>query len=760
MSHVTRDSFSGASNKISGMLAQRPGVENIPIGSPGKDRFKSTAVSPKRRVPPFALNVKESKGLHDESVDQDVTVCRAKTISTTLQGSSLDWSSKALPRRADWTPTKENDTTALVDASSPRVAALIALAASYSFQAPEHGPGNSCRPEIAHGPTKRRKIEPLGNVIPSRAASSSKASARPKPRAKGVTTKKPKSAPKKAKTITDLVTAHHSSGGKPTSAMAGFLVATQADAESRQTTDADGRIEVGIRLSKAKDTKKGRRTKLLSPNSAVKTFEQQETIFGSASQLWKDEPVVRVALSSDPVSPSRTQAMSIESVTPAKSYFVGRRNLWGAADRDEENALLHVDAIDLLDTPAAHPTPKEVTKVTQSGGLGTFDGQRKLAADPVGNLPALTARERNATSQVVDVDDFSSPAARVQAGYESGGDNGLDPDLVRSNASETQRQVAPQVARNLNDVVVSSRKSAQAPDKAKPNYPGMHTTELQKMIKGYGFKAIKSRQKMIDLLDKCWVEQEARRLAKLHAPQPTQHEPLKHSEIISNVHDLSSRPVPKPKGKRTRKNDKLTSDATPKSRVPKPPKKKAATDAKADEKPKKPRSKKAKNDAGDEQPASKSVVEVEEATGATGQMLVDNADDQMAKAPPSVLSLSQTAGEQPTHPALVRHSSKEPADNAIHHLDIREQIHAAILFQSENAALDSDRDHIREPTWHEKILMYDPIVIEDLARWLNAEGLNNIHEDREVSLIKVRDWCESSGICCMWKGGWRGQASR
>jgi len=65
-------------------------------------------------------------------------------------------------------------------------------------------------------------------------------------------------------------------------------------------------------------------------------------------------------------------------------------------------------------------------------------------------------------------------------------------------------------------------------------------------------------------------------------------------------------------------------------------------------------------------------------------------------------------------------------------------------------------NHQKEPTWHEKILLYDPIVLEDLATWLNTVGLAEIGEDREVSALEVREWCEKRGVCCLWRGGWRG----
>ncbi|KAI5286625.1 5'-flap endonuclease [Ascosphaera acerosa] len=55
------------------------------------------------------------------------------------------------------------------------------------------------------------------------------------------------------------------------------------------------------------------------------------------------------------------------------------------------------------------------------------------------------------------------------------------------------------------------------------------------------------------------------------------------------------------------------------------------------------------------------------------------------------------------------------------------------------------------PTWHEKILLYDPISVEALTRWLNTGGLDRVGEDREVSPAFVKEWCEQRGICCSLK---------
>ncbi|KAG9957598.1 hypothetical protein KCU61_g8970, partial [Aureobasidium melanogenum] len=41
------------------------------------------------------------------------------------------------------------------------------------------------------------------------------------------------------------------------------------------------------------------------------------------------------------------------------------------------------------------------------------------------------------------------------------------------------------------------------------------------------------------------------------------------------------------------------------------------------------------------------------------------------------------------------------------------------------------QDH-KNPTWHEKILLYDPIVLEDLTLWLNAQGSDKTHCMRDI----------------------------
>jgi hypothetical protein len=66
---------------------------------------------------------------------------------------------------------------------------------------------------------------------------------------------------------------------------------------------------------------------------------------------------------------------------------------------------------------------------------------------------------------------------------------------------------------------------------------------------------------------------------------------------------------------------------------------------------------------------------------------------------------------------------------------------------------------IKNPTWHEKMLLYDPIVLEDLTSWLNEQGVRIEGKDGalvEISCWMTQAWCEMNSICCLWKEGLRG----
>ncbi|KAG6116332.1 hypothetical protein E4U13_001964 [Claviceps humidiphila] len=61
-----------------------------------------------------------------------------------------------------------------------------------------------------------------------------------------------------------------------------------------------------------------------------------------------------------------------------------------------------------------------------------------------------------------------------------------------------------------------------------------------------------------------------------------------------------------------------------------------------------------------------------------------------------------------------------------------------------------------EPSWHEKMLLYDPVVLEDLTDWLNSGQLTRVGYREKIKPAKLKNWCDSKSICCLWKTTWHG----
>jgi len=70
------------------------------------------------------------------------------------------------------------------------------------------------------------------------------------------------------------------------------------------------------------------------------------------------------------------------------------------------------------------------------------------------------------------------------------------------------------------------------------------------------------------------------------------------------------------------------------------------------------------------------------------------------------------------------------------------------------------RGPIGHPSWWEKMLMYDPIVIEDLTEWLKEQGVGvpkykggEREKEGELKGWMVQRWCDEKSICCQWRDG-------
>jgi hypothetical protein len=315
-----------------------------------------------------------------------------------------------------------------------------------------------------------------------------------------------------------------------------------------------------------------------------------------------------------------------------------------------------------------------------------------------------------------------------------------------------------------------------------PSYEGWSDHELKKQIAIYGFKAIKKREKMIELLERCWKSKHGIEHDSDGPDDPV--DALTHGDFLSKVHDVSARPAPKAKRPLAKRKSNSGDPATPKE--PKKRKKAASTAEDAPKKDHAPRKRRTKSKALSDQrvmdvddidetnirQAGEKHADIpavscrpEEKTVKVGQVLT-----RLATPPPTTPKLDFTTSPldlEDAQPPAQTPSNTKPAEvqapvltpKQTQSMDVMVQIHAAIHHRPAAGSEGSDsRDHQTSPTWRDKILMYDPIVLEELTAWLNTEGFKAIGEDGEVSLLEVRNWCEQNGVCCLGiGGGWRGR---
>lgn len=721
----------------------------------------------------------------------------------------------AVARRLGWTPTK--DTTNNLGDDSPSVnlsrSFSASLMGSFSYNGDTAVITPASRHEIDTGPTKRRRLDMIDTNVPK--------AGRNMPPPKTAAVKKPKAPAKKTLTITGLATSNYfgqDDGDNEHTALDKFL-ATQAQ-------DFEAKVKA---VKKQRVSKKfPQKSTLVSPASAIKALENQDALFGSASQLARDESpslthgtleAIKQPESYAFSSPLRTQdtgPISIESTTPRAttgiSRFTKTRGLWAAAVRGEDNALLHVDTIDIdsfdtVDLRRAFPGKDVLVQPS--------DNRVRASKSPEKLSPFLRGRasSHRFNDNLWDIDNMETPIAstriatlpKIQART-----------LHTTARARSLRKRSPTLPLESVEPALPTAPAPPTPKVTKrrtPNKPAFagHTTEkLQKQIAAYGFKPMKNREQMIIVLEKCWIQKNA---AVTAAPVVlAQAEPelaivvdepddsLKHGDYLSNIHGLASRLVPKEKKvTKPREQKELKEPKEVKSQKKREPKAKAVKETETEDGPTAPKPKVVRKRKSEAALFEEKVVDIDDLDLEPVNGNVRSAEAAMALADATIAKVAarraapangkatatvkakaaakttvrkttkKIAKAMVTSPDKVRAKSPAPMSSSgfATPFPLATEISATSssstipITRSITHAIQSyvpppGTNHQTYPTWHEKILLYDPIVLEDLALWLNTVGFAGVGEDREVSALEVRGWCEGRGICCLWRGGWRG----
>lgn len=549
-----------------------------------------------------------------------------------------------------------------------------------------------------------------------------------KPRRKAATKKKPR-------TITGLATAayklasqpdpasppeNQTGGSKPASA-------TEAAAEGQRGPAKTSRKRSAKVPRKSKKKEAPPKPILLSPSAALRQVANQDFLFGTSSQL-AQEHSPRFLRDLETAMKTSNDIDYIAFSTPINSDAIeppeAKRSLWNAAARDEEGDLFDLGVQELAQNSQSLPPPSVVAPADPFGYVreaSPGDDSFLSLSDVL--QPQQSADAEINTTAANHVACKQTPMSSVPCSQDTG------PTLT----AVQQRQLPP-----------------------RPNFELYTDVQLATAVSSYGFKNIRQRGARIALLDKCWQGQNlansvsgTRHASSLSAQNV--RSPSKISQTTSAV-KTSARP-----------ESSLASASQPQEPPP---------SAQPMSPPKRPRGRPRKTAA-----ATSSLLEsislcaaaltrppsTPKKSKATSSRVVVEIPD--SESDPSELGDGQDLSASPGSTPDETFSPSQEIDLS---LSMDEETEMSTLMSTSDKPASFDyitkaitseprSKDVTNPSWHEKMLMYDPIILEDLTAWLNCGPLTKVGYDDEVSSGEVKKWCESKSICCLWKVNLRGK---
>jgi hypothetical protein len=613
---------------------------------------------------------------------------------------------KAPERRTDWTPPKPSGNSAAITLFPivSRSSGSTDLFSTFGFTKTESV--GEKKVLDGQGTRKRKLIELVETNISSAAAA---------PKAKA-----PK---KKARTITEQ--------------------ATSAYAEEEESPEKAPLLQYfslttdGFKIPpkpRSKSPIKGAKVKkgtaaapiLLSPESALKQVGNQDFVFGTSSQLAREESptffrdIHEAMRASNIVADDPFDDPFADSPAPVgrgNAVLATKRNLWSAAARDAGGELMDAEIVDLADSPAFSIKPKPALIPTTSAekDVEVWHDVEELTKTPSSDaLPKVGPVEAAIRAELL-----SSPVCSRTVDGSPAKTSKASESPLKVRKSPTKPKVQPLKSNNVE----------------MPDFSSHTTAQLAKEIASYRFKPVKSRDAMITLLEKCWEGKQRIALTSLD----TNFAPAAPAESSKTSAQKQSQSSPKrPRGRPRKDSTASPPKAKVKSNVSRPKitdtveymEMDSDTPLSQIRTPKKSKKK-----------GKKSIEEEIYDSDITQTPSPPRRHPSQIGTPPLPLRLS-TSTDTKASPDLSPASSQR------------------ILFNHITNAVTSatpSKDP-KNPSWHEKILLYDPIVLEDLTVWLNTGALQKAGWNGEVEPKVVKKWCESKSICCLWKENLRGGA--
>jgi len=473
---------------------------------------------------------------------------------------------------------------------------------------------------------------------------------------------------------------------------------------------------------------------LLSPESALKQVGNQDFVFGTSSQLAREESPTLLKDLHDAMQASNALDDYDDPFATPPSYkgrsttvALANRNLWSAATRDEGGQLLEIETVDLArSSPAIHGQSQAQLLGPASS---VYDSDNESVWHDIEDLVSQVSEPTQSSMKPIVNADSSVKSQALNNSPPNFKNNQLESSTSSHNFIESELPAKSTTKTALKPV-------AKVPEK--PNFDLYTDFQLTKEIASYKFKPVKKREQMIALLERCWEGKQrvALGLLQTNIPLVTATEPA--NEILPPPTQAKTASPKKPHGRP--KNGSAASALSPKGKArakttrPKAIYTVAGLELDSDtplsmiRTPKKSQK---------QSTISKKLVED-----------ISDSDNPFTPSPPR------------RHPSQLKNPPTPLRFDVEDSPELSPSAEQALLFThiTNAVTIAPPTKDPSNPSWHEKILMYDPIILEDLTVWLNTGALDKAGWDGEVDPKQVKKWCESNSICCLWKDNLRGGA--
>lgn len=570
---------------------------------------------------------------------------------------------------------------------------------------------------------------------------------------------KEKAPKKKPRTITELAVAAYApqleSEGElhKEDSLLDYFCADGVDQNGSKQVVTKGKGK-GNKLTKSKKKAPPKKPVLLSPRTAMKQTAGQDFVFGTSSQLAREQSPTFLKNLHEAMKAS---TILEEDDDPFATPLVGERlaikqsskgkGLWSVSARDEDGKMADSYVIDLADSPtfpeddAILDPWKQLSPESVGAGIETADSSvieldsrlipidKDKLSQPPDPISHFFMTQGKVTINAAAAASPKPPDTSFPLITDLLEDFGMPPP---SNQQQTQEEVREP----------PSTANAAAPktkSKPRPNYERFTDAKLAKEISRFGFKAVKTRTGMLSLLDQCWQTKTNGPVAG--AAFSTSALAANPKRKLATPSTTDSPPAKKPRGrpKKATAAEPSAKDApaqeepaSPAKKRGRPRKNAAAVDKAASLMPPPPRPQ-----PGPATPKRKKAAA--QPARVTLEFDLDSGNEEGLSSPEQLFS-----------PAGADVSISEDTEISLNLSPTAQQsaLFSRITEAVTSAPRTTDPEH---PSWHEKMLMYDPIILEDLTAWLNSGQLTRVGYDGEVAPVDVKKWCESRSVCCLWR---------